>query len=57
MTKKYSYESECKTSIIKQRKGTMYEEKWGTMVSDWLFEDAQEKKMRRINYTTLQRVV
>lgn len=48
--KKYGDESELPTSIIKPKKGMMYEEKWGTMVSDWLFEDAREKrKLRRTN--------
>jgi len=47
--KKYADESELPTSIIKPKKGMMYEEKWGTMVSDWLFEDAKEKKKLRRN--------
>lgn len=34
-------------SIIKKPKGMMYEEKWGTMVSDWLLEDNREKKKKR----------
>ncbi len=47
--KKYGDESELPPSIIKPKKGMMYEEKWGTMVSDWLFEDAKEKKKLRRN--------
>ncbi|MBV6682347.1 IS21 family transposase [Bacillus sp. JRC01] len=47
--KKYADESELPTSIIKPRKGMMYEQKWGIMVSDWLFEDAKEKKKLRRN--------
>ncbi|WP_170006012.1 IS21 family transposase [Bacillus fonticola] len=48
--KKYADEDVLYESIIKPRKGMMYEEKWGTMVSDWLFEDEKEKqKLRRNN--------
>jgi transposase len=48
--KKYAVENELPTSIIKPRKGMMYQEKWGLMVSDWLFEDSREKrKLRRNN--------
>ena len=48
--KKYADESELSPSIIKPRKGMMYQEKWGMMVSDWLFEDEKEKaKLRRNN--------
>ena len=42
--KKYADENVFPDSIIKSRKGMMYEERWGTMVSDWLFEDAKKKK-------------
>ncbi|WP_277587401.1 hypothetical protein [Psychrobacillus antarcticus] len=47
--KKYADENELPSSIIKPRKGMMYKEKWGLMVSDWLFEDAREKKKLRRN--------
>jgi hypothetical protein len=48
--KKYADESDLSPSIIKPRKGMMYQEKWGMMVSDWLFEDEKEKaKLRRNN--------
>jgi len=47
--KKYADENEHPPSIIKPRKGMMYEEKWGMMVSDWLFEDEKEKKKLRRN--------
>lgn len=48
--KKYADESELSPSIIKPRKGMMYQEKWGMMVSDWLFEDEKLKaKLRRNN--------
>ncbi|WP_391209906.1 IS21 family transposase [Psychrobacillus sp. L4] len=47
--KKYADENELPSSIIKPRKGMMYQEKWGLMVSDWLFEDAREKKKLRRN--------
>ncbi|MCM3800513.1 IS21 family transposase, partial [Caldibacillus thermoamylovorans] len=31
-----------------KKKGMMYEEKWGVIVSDWLFEDLKlRKKLRR----------
>lgn len=47
--KKYADENELPSSIIKPRKGMMYQEKWGMMVSDWLFEDTKEKKKLRRN--------
>lgn len=47
--KKYADENEFPSSIIKPRKGMMYQEKWGIIVSDWLFEDLKEKKKQRRN--------
>ena len=48
--KKYADENELPTSIIKPRKGMMYQEKWGLMVSDWLFEDSEKEK---VNFLSL----
>ncbi|MET3505702.1 transposase [Halalkalibacter oceani] len=46
--KKYADENQLPQSKIKQRKGMMTEEKWGEIVSDWLFEDRKlKKKLRR----------
>jgi transposase len=47
--KKYADENDFPSSIIKPRKGMMYQEKWGIIVSDWLFEDLKEKKKQRRN--------
>jgi predicted transcriptional regulator len=46
--KKYTDEDQLPTSKIKPSKGMMYTEKWGEIVSDWLFEDRKlKKKLRR----------
>lgn len=43
--KKYADEVIEEKSMIKPKKGMMYEEKWGLMVSDWLFKDSREKSV------------
>lgn len=46
--KKYADEDPLPTSKIKSPKGMMYTEKWGEIVSEWLFEDSRlKKKLRR----------
>jgi len=46
--KKYADGDQLPESQIKQSKGMMYTEKWGEIVSDWLFEDSKlKKKLRR----------
>jgi transposase len=48
--KKYADEDQIPQTTQKARKGMMYEEKWGEMVSDWLFEDCKlKRKSRRSN--------
>lgn len=46
--KKYADEDQLPKSKIKHSKGMMHTEKWGEIVSDWLFEDSKlKKKLRR----------
>lgn len=45
--KKYGDGDQLPQSKIKEKKGMMYEEKWGQIVSDWLFEDSRLKKKSR----------
>lgn len=46
--KKYADEDQLPDSKIKQSNGMMYTDKWGEIVSDWLFEDSKlKKKLRR----------
>ncbi|ERN51287.1 IS21 family transposase [Alkalihalophilus marmarensis] len=46
--KKYGDESQLPQSKIKKKTGMMYENNWGEMVADWLFEDSRlKKKLRR----------
>ncbi|MGN7943283.1 MULTISPECIES: IS21 family transposase [Bacillaceae] len=46
--KKYADENQLPKSKIKKSKGMMHSEKWGQIVSDWLFEDSKlKKKLRR----------
>jgi transposase len=48
--KKYADEDHIPKEAIKSRKGMMYEEKWGEMITDWLFEDFKlKRKSRRTN--------
>lgn len=48
--KKYADEDQLPQRKQTGRKGMMYEEKWGEIVSDWLFEDQKlKKKSRRTN--------
>lgn len=45
--KKYADEDQLPQQKEYKRKGMMYEEKWGEIVSDWLFEDSKLKKKSR----------
>lgn len=48
--KKYADSEQLPKETIKIRKGMMYEEKWGEIVSNWLLEDQKlKKKSRRTN--------
>lgn len=48
--KKYADEDQLPQEKTPVKKGMMYEEKWGEIVSDWLMEDyALKKKLRRNN--------
>ncbi|MFC5732329.1 hypothetical protein [Cytobacillus gottheilii] len=45
--KKYADEDQIPTTKISPKKGMMYEEKWGEIVSDWLFEDSKLRRKDR----------
>lgn len=45
--KKYADEDQIPQEKEYKKKGMMYEEKWGEIVSDWLFEDSKLKKKSR----------
>lgn len=45
--KKYADEEQLPQPKLFKKKGMMYEEKWGEIVSDWLFEDSKLKKKSR----------
>lgn len=48
--KKYADSDQLPSEDIPKKRGMMYEEKWGEIVSDWLIEDAALKaKLRRNN--------
>ena len=48
--KKYADEDQLPVEKHSLKKGMMYEEEWGDIVSDWLVEDrALKKKLRRNN--------
>lgn len=48
--KKYADEEQTPDEKITPKNGMMYEEKWGEIVSDWLFEDEKlKRKLRRNN--------
>lgn len=48
--KKYADEDQLPTEKKPEKSGMMYEEKWGQIVSDWLWEDQKlKKKNRRTN--------
>ncbi|WP_324295689.1 IS21 family transposase [Rossellomorea vietnamensis] len=48
--KKYADGDQLPQEAIKPKKGMMYEDKWGEMVADWLFEDQKlKRKSRRTN--------
>lgn len=48
--KKYADEDQIPQETLRVRKGMMYEEEWGEMVADWLFEDQRlKRKSRRTN--------
>src|SRR5690606_40366321 len=48
--KKYDDKDQLPTDKIPVKKGMMYEENWGEIVSDWLMEDyGLNKKLRRNN--------
>ncbi|GEK32448.1 transposase [Kurthia zopfii] len=56
--KKYADEDQLPQEKVLKRSGMMYEEKWGEIVSDWLWEDQKlKRKKRRTNqgiFTGLQ---
>jgi transposase len=45
--KKYADEDQIPTTKVSPKKGMMYEEKWGEIVSDWLFEDSKLRRKDR----------
>ncbi len=47
--KKYADEDQLPQPKEYKKKGMMYEDKWGEIVSDWLFEDSKLKKKSRRN--------
>ncbi|MFD2706766.1 IS21 family transposase [Salibacterium lacus] len=48
--KKYADQDHLPSEATPRKRGMMYDEKWGEIVSDWLFEDrALQKKLRRNN--------
>ena len=47
--KKYADEEQIPKTVIKEKEGMMYQEHWGEIVSDWLFEDRKLKKKLRRN--------
>src|SRR5699024_1864447 len=50
--KKYADGEQIPKEEVKGKKGMMYEEKWGEIVSDWLLEDQKlKRKSRRTNKT------
>lgn len=50
--KKYADDNQIPEEKVTKKRGMMYEEKWGEIVSDWLWEDQQlKKKQRRTNVT------
>ncbi len=52
--KKYADGEQVPQIKNKKKKGMMHEEKWGEIVSDWLFEDQKlKKKLRRTNKAIL----
>ncbi|WP_307195565.1 hypothetical protein [Neobacillus niacini] len=54
--KKYADENQLPESNIKQPTGMMYTEKWGEIISDWLFEDSKLKKKLRRNKKAMFRI-
>src|SRR5699024_2477287 len=53
--KKYADSEQIPEEKVKEKKGMMYEEEWGEIVSDWLLEDQKlKKKLRRTNKTLLE---
>ncbi|ENH97816.1 hypothetical protein J416_03606 [Gracilibacillus halophilus YIM-C55.5] len=50
--KKYADGEQIPKEKNEKKKGMMYEEEWGDIVSDWLLEDQKlRKKLRRTNKT------
>nr|WP_316245660.1 IS21 family transposase [Robertmurraya massiliosenegalensis] len=45
--KKYADKDQIPTTKVSPKKGMMYEENWGEIVSDWLFEDSKLKRKER----------
>lgn len=45
--KKYADEDQLPQDKVFEKKGMMYEEKWGEIVSEWLFEDSKLKRKSR----------
>ena len=45
--KKYADEDQIPQEKVFEKKGMMYEEKWGEIVSEWLFEDSKLKRKSR----------
>jgi predicted transcriptional regulator len=44
IARKYADGDQLPVSKITEKKGMMYEGKWGEMISDWLWEDSKLKK-------------
>ncbi|WP_188204899.1 hypothetical protein [Desemzia incerta] len=53
--KKYADNGQLPSETVPLKKGMMYDEKWGDIVSSWLAEDARlTKKKRRTNIQFLK---
>lgn len=53
--KKYADEDQIPQEKSYEKRGMMYEDKWGQIVSDWLWEDSKlKKKQRRKNKTIFE---
>ena len=51
--KKYADKDQVPEEKTIKKRGMMYEEKWGEIVSDWLWEDQQLKRKDRRNNTVI----
>jgi len=53
IAKKYADKDQVPEEKTIKKRGMMYEEKWGEIVSDWLWEDQQLKRKDRRNNTVI----